>query len=327
MSKLLENYRQNYGPTRRAFLDALQDYWAESEIPEIKQMDESAVLIAESTLGNYERGIRYPNRGFLMLLVAFLASEKEFTNRMEANRFVDSLIIPNEAPGLTDQEFVTYVEPYLEWREQHQLSIEHHVQECQTDLMMTLAQIPPNQPVVVEMLSLNLWFAWSALIKGMETLKHTDITIHALMMSGRPDDMGNYIPDEVKEWSNIVSASQDRILQTSQGFGEAFKLEGKRTRLEVRQYHVMPYIQGFRIAKPAEFAVTYVSFCRWVKPTFQRYDWGEYHFLQIKPNDVVSPNEYERYILELFENTYQHHWRANPEAVIRYDNFAETVNS
>ena len=174
------------------------------------------------------------------------------------------------------------------------------LRECTQDLSNRLGSVQPGDKVIIDHLGLDMNHAWDYVRQFI--LKHPqlrDVELRVLMLTGDAEKLGSVIPNEVQDWCLRISSSLKKIQTSLTNESLSGQWEGKRLKVEVKQYNVLPTVHGFSVRQP--FKVQYISFCRWKD---SEYVWGEDSYRTIVDlADSVLKDE-----SDLFEGNFEYLW-------------------
>jgi hypothetical protein len=234
-----------------------------------------------------------PNRITIIYFVALAAIliEVIFDTRRSVEKVVVSVkkLADNSSIGLKDLKF------------------------CTQDLALKLANLNPDQRIVMNHIGLSLDQSWSYFRDEFlvnRRLKNVNLRILMLPPSASEIEINSKyhpLPKKVFSWCNRAKDTLDEIKDYLEEVGPQIEQEGRRFQVEIRQYRFLPSIHGFSVAEPLE--VHYLSFCRWKpsrrKPEEWDYDWGEesYHIVSCDTTDTAITD-----LANIFDSYFEYLW-------------------
>jgi len=181
------------------------------------------------------------------------------------------------------------------------------------DLSSELNTVRRDEKVVMCHLALNLEQSWDYTIEHFLAHKHLrNMEVYLLMLPKDAQEIqinsAHPIPHDVATWCKTVEGRLKVIDSTLQGLRPALERDGKKLKVLIKHYRMLPMIHGYSAAGRAKRH--YVAFCRWLRndaapPIYWRYDWGENNYHKIV-SDKAEPNLQD--LANIFDGHFAYLW-------------------
>jgi hypothetical protein len=191
------------------------------------------------------------------------------------------------------------------------------------DLSNELNTVKRDDKVVMCHLALNLEQSWDYTIEHFVAHKNLrNMEVYLLML---PKDVGEIqvnpnhpVPHDVATWCKTVEGRLKVIDSTLQGLRPTLQRDGKRLKVLIKHYRMLPVIHGYSAAGRAK--QHYVAFCRWLRndaapPLYWRYDWGENNYHKIV-SDEAEPNLQD--LANIFDGYFAYLWATSGDPSVEF---------